>query len=146
MELRKKLYNQFKKDMPETAGETDKAFDTDNFCDWLCKTIESLQKCIEDTIKDYIEDEEDYLKEIKELKAKVEELEEDIEHKIGVYSELCERHADLKQENTELKEKLNRAYDFIEMVYKSVLGGGDVVTFQEIRIREMEGLLTNKTK
>ena len=34
-EERKRLYNQFKTDCPQTIGETDKAFDNDNFIDWL---------------------------------------------------------------------------------------------------------------
>lgn len=34
-EERKRLYNQFKTDNPQTIGETDKAFDNDNFIDWL---------------------------------------------------------------------------------------------------------------
>ena len=34
-EERKRLYNLFKTDCPQTIGETDKAFDNDNFIDWL---------------------------------------------------------------------------------------------------------------
>ena len=30
-----KLYKEFKKDHPETIGETDKTFDQDNYKDWL---------------------------------------------------------------------------------------------------------------
>jgi hypothetical protein len=31
----KNLYNQFKKDHPETVGETDLEYDTYNYCEWL---------------------------------------------------------------------------------------------------------------
>ena len=37
--MEKQLYNQFKKDHPETIGETDKAFDNSNYLEWLEKKL-----------------------------------------------------------------------------------------------------------
>ena len=42
MESRENLFKQYKKDWPQTVGETDKVFDNDNFIDWLCQRTKAL--------------------------------------------------------------------------------------------------------
>ena len=42
MENREKLFKQYKSDCPQTIGETDTAFDNDNFIDWLCQQNKQL--------------------------------------------------------------------------------------------------------
>ena len=47
MESRENLFKQYKKDWPQTVGETDKVFDNDNFIDWLCQRTKALTDEIE---------------------------------------------------------------------------------------------------
>lgn len=47
MENREKLFKQYKSDCPQTIGETDTAFDNDNFIDWLCQQNKQLLDKIE---------------------------------------------------------------------------------------------------
>lgn len=47
MENREKLFKQYKSDCPQTIGETDTAFDNDNFIDWLCQQNKQLLDEIE---------------------------------------------------------------------------------------------------
>lgn len=42
--MRDQLYKEFKKENPQTIGETDSAFDNDNFIDWLVKKIRSVSE------------------------------------------------------------------------------------------------------
>ena len=46
MENRKELYEQWKKEHPETLGEKDKHYDTNNFCDWLCEKLKQKEERI----------------------------------------------------------------------------------------------------
>ena len=51
MESRENLFKQYKKDWPQTVGETDKVFDNDNFIDWLCQQTKALTDEIEELKK-----------------------------------------------------------------------------------------------
>ena len=50
-ELRDKLYKDFKRDCPETIGEKDRAFDIDNFCDYLVVKISQSPPKVSDEMK-----------------------------------------------------------------------------------------------
>lgn len=49
-----KFENEFRKEKPETIGETDKYFDLDNYTEWLESKLKKSNDCIE-TLLDAIE-------------------------------------------------------------------------------------------
>ncbi len=51
IENRDKLYKKFKEENPQTVGEKDKEFDTNNFCDFLCQKIDQLEREFESLSK-----------------------------------------------------------------------------------------------
>lgn len=90
-EERKRLYNLFKTDCPQTIGETDKAFDNDNFIDWLVDN-QNTKPLIE---------------EIAELKAEVNNL-------TNANDEYFKVNKQLESELKASKSEANEAVEFAE--------------------------------
>jgi len=44
--IKKKYDTEFRKDHPETIGETDSQFDLDNYCDWLEKKYDRIKAVV----------------------------------------------------------------------------------------------------
>jgi len=59
LEDRDSLFKQYKNDNPQTVGETDSAFDNDNFIDWLVYKTKELQEQLAAKEKEWISVEDD---------------------------------------------------------------------------------------
>lgn len=119
-EERKRLYNQFKTDCPQTIGETDKAFDNDNFIDWLVDNQNT-----------------------KPLIEKISSLEASL---LDVTRKSCARVDELKDEIADLKSQLLISEQKVKLNYNCAIESSkseanEAVESQEDILRELISLI-----
>lgn len=109
MENRENLFKQYKKDWPQTVGETDKVFDNDNFIDWLCQQTKALTDEIEELKKrnEFLEQTNGYT----ELVQKTMEENERLKTKLSDEREYSSRRNDdikaLEEDNQQLQSRIS---------------------------------------
>jgi L-lactate utilization protein LutB len=92
MENREKLFKQYKSDCPQTIGETDTAFDNNNFIDWLCQQNKQLLDEIDELkskVSNWMDKYTEVNEENKQLKASKSEEIEAVDALLNTFGQYC---------------------------------------------------------